>query len=67
VYSVRLAAQTTVAGLLVGGAAATGWWPAPLVAAAPFVLTGLRSLRVAGRTWADPAKRAYVRLTVAAG
>jgi hypothetical protein len=67
VYSVRMAAQTTIAGLLVAGTSATGVWWAPVVAAAPFVLLGLRSIAVAGRTWASPAGRARVVLTVAAG
>ncbi len=67
VYSARLAAQTTFAGLLVAAAAATGVVAAPLVMAAPFVLLGARSCAVAARQWRDPRRRAAVVLTVAAG
>lgn len=67
VYSVRMAAQTTFAGLLVAGASVTGVWWVPLVAAAPFAAVGLRSIAVAARRWGDPAGRAYVTVTVAAG
>lgn len=67
VYSARMAAQTTFAGLFVAGAAASGVWWLPLVASSPFVLLGLRSMSRAGRTWRDPTKRARVTVTVAAG
>lgn len=67
VYSTRMAAQTTFAGLWVGGAAATGVWWVPLLAAAPVVLLGLRSLAISGRTWRDAPSRARVVVTVSAG
>ena len=67
VYSTRMAAQTTFAGLFVAGAAATGVAWLPVVAALPFVLLGLRSLAVAARHWGDAASRARVVATVAAG
>jgi hypothetical protein len=67
VYSARMAAQTTFAGLWVAGASATraAWLPA--VAALPIVLLGLRSLVSAARTWANATNRARVTLTVASG
>ncbi|HEU0131924.1 MAG TPA: hypothetical protein VFQ85_13120, partial [Mycobacteriales bacterium] len=67
VYSVRMAAQTTVAGLLVAGAAATGVWWFPAAVALPVLLLGARSAAVAARGWRDPARRAFVAVTVAAG
>ncbi|HWL36277.1 MAG TPA: hypothetical protein VNQ77_08770 [Frankiaceae bacterium] len=67
VYSVRMAAQTTLTGLLVTGATATGLWEAPVLVALPIVLLGLRSAAYAARLWRDPRWRAYVTVTVAAG
>ncbi len=67
VYSARMAGQTTLAGLLVSGAAVTGVWWLPLAAAVPVVLLGLRSGLAAARQWSDIRQRAYVTLTVAAG
>jgi hypothetical protein len=67
VYSVRMAVQTTIAGLLVAGAATTGVWWLPLAVALPVVLLGLRSYAAAARRWRDPAGRAFVVVTVAAG
>jgi hypothetical protein len=67
VYSARMAAQTTFAGLFVAGAAATGSWQAPVLVALPIVLLGLRSVAAAASRWADPRARATVVATVAAG
>ena len=67
VYSVRMAAQTTLAGLLVSGSTATGLWQAPVVVAVPIVLLGVRSAASAARQWRDPRRRAFVTVTVAAG
>lgn len=67
VYSARMAAQTTFAGLAVSGAAATGLWQAPILVALPIVLLGLRSVAAASHAWRDPYRRAHVTVTVAAG
>lgn len=67
VYSVRMAAQTTLTGLFVAGAAVSGVTWLPVAAALPVVLLGLRSAAVAAAAWRDPARRAYVTATVAAG
>jgi len=67
VYSARMAAQTTLAGLLVSGAAASGVWELPVLVGLAVALLGLRSAAAAARQWADPRSRARVTLTVAAG
>ncbi|HVF03623.1 MAG TPA: hypothetical protein VNA20_02165 [Frankiaceae bacterium] len=67
VYSARMAAQTTFTGLFVAGAAATGWWPMPVLVASVVALLGLRSIAVAAREWREPGRRAYVAVTVGAG
>jgi hypothetical protein len=67
VYSVRLAAATTLAGLLVAGAARTPWWWAPLLVGAPIAAKSGRTVAKAWRAWDDPHVRARVVVTVAAG
>jgi hypothetical protein len=67
VYSARMAMQTTLAGLLVAGATASGVPELPPLVALPVVLLGVRSVATAAREWRDPRRRAYVAVTVAAG
>ena len=67
VYSARMAAQTTFAGLVVAGAAQTGLWEAPVLVALPITLFGLRSVAATSRAWRDPRTRARVTTVVAAG
>ncbi|MCW2622443.1 MAG: hypothetical protein JWL64_2045, partial [Frankiales bacterium] len=65
--SIRLAVPTGLLGLLLTGAAATGWaWFPPLVTL-PFVVWAGRVLQRATSSWAQPGIRARVVSTVSAG
>lgn len=64
-YSVRLAAVTTVVGLVFAGTARLDDWWVPVLLAVPFGCFGtLRLVRVA-RLWSEPAVRGRVVATVA--
>jgi hypothetical protein len=64
-YSTKLAASTTVTGLLFSGLSQVDAWPLSVLAAAPFVGWSLVRLLRARDGWAEPVTRARVVMTVA--
>lgn len=65
-YSARLAASTTVTGLVFSGLARSGDWRVPALLAVPFLAwSGVRLIR-ARRRWIEPVVRAEVVLAVTA-
>lgn len=67
VYSLRLALGTTWAGLLFTGVAASGSWPAALIATFLVLALGSRSLLRSFGAWSSPHLRAIVVSTVSYG
>lgn len=65
-YSARLAASTTVTGLVFAGLARSGDWRVPALLAVPFLAWSTARLLRARRRWADPVERARVVLAVTA-
>jgi hypothetical protein len=67
VYSLRLAATTTLVAVLFSVAAQLGDWRLPPLLALPFLLLSARRLVATGRVWQLAATRARVVTAVASG